>query len=81
MHRDAFATRDIANNRFAANGVAAFGAIDHDVIKAIHADDGIGLAALWLSFGGLGLRRGRRLEQFTGSGFLQYLARGELAVA
>ena len=41
MHGDAFAARDISDDRFAANRIAALGAVDHQIVDTFDLDDEI----------------------------------------
>ena len=67
MNGNAFAARNIADDRFATNGVAAFGAIDKDIVGALHLNDEIFIAKR-------GTRRRRGAPPFCvgrGEGFVR----------
>src|SRR5450432_1207813 len=85
MHGHALAARDVADDGLAQDGVAALGAIHHQVVDAAHLDDvgAVGTARSrprhkWLSrMPGFG----RLFLDHAGRYFYQHLARGKLAVA
>src|SRR5262249_31622576 len=86
MHRDSLPPRDIPDDRITGDGIAALGAIDHDVVGAADFDREIpwnrrllgrliGGGRRLLRFGGLGVHK------LIGRSALQYVAGGELPVA
>src|SRR5580658_4554684 len=90
MHGHALAASDISDDAFAADGIAALGAIDHQIVHALDADDGVSIRTARHARGlgnGFRLRRGRfgHLHGFRqhlpGRQLLQHLAGGILAVA
>src|SRR5665213_447007 len=83
MHRDALPPRHVAHNGLAADGIAALGAIGHQVIDALDLDHQILVVAGTVGRGALGSRSGGfrnfRRHQLR-CNLLQYLARGILPV-
>src|SRR5579872_5549222 len=84
MHRDALPTRDVAHDRLTADGVAALGAIGHQVVDALNLDHQVLIVARTMGRGALGSRCGW-FRNFRGNQlrrkFLQHLARGIFSVA
>src|SRR5260370_1313147 len=83
MHRDALAARDISDDAFAANRIAALRAINQQIVAALHFNDEIAGGVRRLSG-----HRWRWLWNFSRRRFhlirrqlLQHLPRGKLAIS
>src|SRR5439155_19958492 len=88
MYSDALAARHVAHDDFAADGIAALGAIYQQVIDALYANNGVAVVLSrrqWCPrnvFSGAGLGRNRGLFlDLLGRQLLEYLPGGELPVA
>ncbi len=85
MHRDAFAARHISDDAFAANRIAALGAIYQQIVDALYLDHQVaGIAGRtrrrWPRLRGSRFGRLHRLTDRVRRQVLQHLPRGKLAV-